>query len=154
MQVHTPPQGKCPIDDYTQRSLVLLIPGSRLITRNSPGAHPYCNCQLLGISQIKQNRKNSCIMWNILIYGNSFYRVGLWFRNGVCLEWVSVGGVEQLVGSGLCHSLELYTVRYWLYLRFGIPHPMNIPLTIWIQDIAVLNRNFDLLWIVLSLSCK
>ena len=27
------PQGKCPIDDYNQQSLALLIPGSRLNTR-------------------------------------------------------------------------------------------------------------------------
>ena len=41
-QVHTP-RGKCPIDDYSQWSLALLIPGSRLNARNSPDARPYCN---------------------------------------------------------------------------------------------------------------
>ena len=38
-QVHTP-RDKCLIDDYSQRSLALLIPGSRLNARNSPGVHP------------------------------------------------------------------------------------------------------------------
>ena len=40
-------QGKCPIDDYSQRSLALLVPDSRLNARNSPGARPYCNHQPL-----------------------------------------------------------------------------------------------------------
>ena len=42
-----PPRGKSLIDNYSQRSLALLIPGSRLNARNSPGAHPYCNHQSL-----------------------------------------------------------------------------------------------------------
>ena len=46
MQVHTP-WDKCPIDDYSQWSLALLIPGSRVNTRNSPGTCPYCNRQPL-----------------------------------------------------------------------------------------------------------
>ena len=37
------PQGKCPINDYSQRYLALPLPGSRLNARNSPGARPYCN---------------------------------------------------------------------------------------------------------------
>jgi len=37
--IHTP-RGKCLIDDYSQRSLGLLIPGSRLNARNSPGTRP------------------------------------------------------------------------------------------------------------------
>ena len=38
-----PHRDKCPIDDYSQRSLALLIPSSRLNSKNSPGARPYCN---------------------------------------------------------------------------------------------------------------
>ena len=45
-QVHTP-RDERPIDDYSQRSQALLIPGSRLNGRNSPGARPYCNRQSL-----------------------------------------------------------------------------------------------------------
>ena len=45
-QVHTP-RVKCPIDEYSEQSLALLIPGSRLNARNSPSAHPYCNRQPL-----------------------------------------------------------------------------------------------------------
>ena len=41
-KVHKP-RGKCPIDDYSQRYLALLLPSSRLNARNSPGACPYCN---------------------------------------------------------------------------------------------------------------
>ena len=46
VQVHTP-QGECLIENYSQRSLSLLIPGSRLNTKNYPGARPYCNRQPL-----------------------------------------------------------------------------------------------------------
>ena len=42
-----PPRGKCPIDNYSQQSLALLIPSSRLNARNSPGARSYCNHQPL-----------------------------------------------------------------------------------------------------------
>ena len=38
---------KCLIDNYSQQSLALLIPGSRLNARSSTGARPYCNHQLL-----------------------------------------------------------------------------------------------------------
>ena len=41
-EVHTP-RSKCPIDDYSQRYLALLLPGSRPNSMNSPGACPYCN---------------------------------------------------------------------------------------------------------------
>ena len=37
------PLGKCPIDDYSQQYLALLLPGSRPNARNSPVARPYCN---------------------------------------------------------------------------------------------------------------
>ena len=58
VQVHTP-QDKCPINDYSQQSLALLIPGSRLNTWNSPSTHPYCNRQLLkDFLRIERNRKN------------------------------------------------------------------------------------------------
>ena len=46
VQVHTP-RGKCAIGDYSEQSLVLLIPGSRLKATNSPSARPYCNRQPL-----------------------------------------------------------------------------------------------------------
>ena len=36
-EVHTP-RGKCLIDNYSQRYLALLLPGSRPNARNSPGA--------------------------------------------------------------------------------------------------------------------
>ena len=36
-----------PIDDYSEQSLVFLIPGSRLKATNSPSARPYCNRQPL-----------------------------------------------------------------------------------------------------------
>ena len=45
-QVHTP-RGKCPTNDYSEQSLALLIPGSRLKATNSPSARPYCNGQPL-----------------------------------------------------------------------------------------------------------
>ena len=58
MHKFTHPRGKCPIDDYNQRSLGFLIPGSRLNTRNSLGARPYCNRQPLKNLQIERNREN------------------------------------------------------------------------------------------------
>ena len=57
MQVHTP-RGKCLIDDYNEQSLALLIPGSRLNTRNSPSARPHCDRQPLKKSRIERNREN------------------------------------------------------------------------------------------------
>ena len=58
MQVHTP-QDKCSIDNYSRRSLALLIPSSRLNARNSPGSRPYCNYQLLKkFLQIVRNHEN------------------------------------------------------------------------------------------------
>jgi len=57
-QVHTS-WGKCPIDHYSQGSLILLIPDSRLNARNSPGARPYCSrLPLKKKSQIERNREN------------------------------------------------------------------------------------------------
>jgi len=40
-------RSKCPIDDYSQWSLALLLHGSRLNARNFPGTRPYCNRQLI-----------------------------------------------------------------------------------------------------------
>ena len=42
-------RGKCPIDDYSQRYLALLLPGSRPNTRNVPGTRLYCKHQPLKI---------------------------------------------------------------------------------------------------------
>ena len=56
-KVHTR-QGKCPIDNYSQRYLALLLPGSRPNARNSPGACPYCNRCVKKILRIEWNHEN------------------------------------------------------------------------------------------------
>ena len=46
-------------DDYSDQSLVLLIPGSSLKATNPLSARPYCNRQpLKKISRIERNREN------------------------------------------------------------------------------------------------
>ena len=59
VQIHTP-WDKCPIDDYSQRSLALLIPSSRLNGRNSSGTRPCCNRQPLKnfVDQTKPRKFN------------------------------------------------------------------------------------------------
>ena len=86
--VHTP-WGKCPIENYSQRSLALLIPGSRLNARNSPGAHPYCNRQSL----------KKCADWtklrkfsNMKIFLNFNVKIS---RSTVCCS-TSINGIDRL----------------------------------------------------------
>ena len=86
MQVHTPRpidnhNQRCPIDDYSELYLALLIPGSRLNARNSPDARPYCNHQpLKKILRIERNRKNlttrkffTQIIFNVKISRSTVY---------------------------------------------------------------------------------
>ena len=86
VQVHTP-QDKCLIGDYSQRSLALLIPGSRLNSKNSPGACPYCNHQSLKNSWIERNRENLTtqkffmrIIFNVKISRSTVIRVDIIMR--------------------------------------------------------------------------
>ena len=46
-----------PIDDYSEQSLVFLIPGSRLKATNSPSARPYCNRQPKNFADRTKPRK-------------------------------------------------------------------------------------------------
>ena len=63
----------CPIDNYSERSLALLIPGSRLNARNSPSASPYCNRQPLKFRGSNEPWKFLDVYTEIFLVGTFLY---------------------------------------------------------------------------------
>ena len=111
-QVHTP-WSKCPIHYYSQRSLALLIPGSRLNARNSPSACPYCNSQPL--KKFRGSNKTTKFYYCDKIFTQIIFNVKFfWCTVYACTIYCNVY-------SGMCGvQLCVYTSSTFIFPG-GIP---------------------------------
>ena len=120
------PQVKCPIDDYSERSLALLIPGSRLDARNSPSAR---NRQqyVKKISRIGRNREKCN---NTVIFHANYFNVKIFVSNKALLQpvlfsyfWTQQTDLYWVQGTGDIDILLNNTCMH-VYCR-SLNHPTN-----------------------------